>query len=174
MAIGTRIQKARKRLGMSQQELADDSFIHRSLVSKHESGERTCHRENWKDYVKGMDDARFTLDVHAEATGGVYIPYLDGDYVTHDIAALIYLSKREIEIALQHMDDIDASKPATMLSEIEVDHIKKTNKELLDVCAATMTLVIDNCTAHNLSFNQEVKNWIATLKARRLMMRENL
>ncbi|TPE70638.1 helix-turn-helix domain-containing protein [Halalkalibacterium halodurans] len=174
MAIGTDIAAARQRKGLTQHELAEKLPFCRSSVALHETGRREVNKEDWKYYCQALDDAVFTLKRQRDATGGVYIPYLDGPIVEHNPAALTFLARRELKQAKEHLNEIDVSKPVDMMSGAETSHVERTINELLDAAAAAQTLVIDLCSRLDMSFSKEVKQWQGSLMARQMIARRNV
>ncbi|MED4126511.1 hypothetical protein P4641_21500, partial [Halalkalibacterium halodurans] len=132
------------------------------------------NENDWKFYCEALDDAVFTLERQREATGGVYIPYLNGPIIERSPAGLTFLARRELKQANEHLNQIDVSKPVDMMTEAETSHVKKTLNELLDAAAAAQTLVIDLCGRLNMSFGNEVKQWQGSLMARQMITRRNV
>lgn len=167
MAIGEKIAESRRRLGISQQELSTRIPVTRESIAKYETG-RDVPEDLRSVFCQGLDDALFTKDMQREATGGTYIPYLDGPIILHEYASLIFRSRKELKEAKDHLAEIDVTKPIEMMSESEVQHVKRTIRELLDAIATADTLVIDLCSRFGFSYNTEVKNWITSLIARQM------
>ncbi|KMK77601.1 helix-turn-helix domain-containing protein [Alkalihalobacillus pseudalcaliphilus] len=174
MSLGEQIAESRKRTGLTQQELATRTSYSRSRVANHETGGRAIVKEDWPSYCAGLNDAEFTLELHSLATGGIYTPYLNGPLVEHHPASLAFLIRQQIKEAKEHMEQINFSKPFSVLSDSEIDHIEATIDELLDVQAAAQTLVIDLCSRlDGLSFNGQVKRWIGSRTAMGMIARRN-
>lgn len=171
MAIGMKVAEARKRLGLSQQELSTKVPVTREAIAKYETGKRPFPEDLLPSFCEGLDDALFTKEIQRESTGGAYIPYLDGPIVEHHPASLIFLARKELKEAKAHLNEIDVSKPLSMMSEQEKDHLHRTIYELLDAAAAAETLAIDICSRFNLSYTSEVKQWIGSLMGRQLIQR---
>lgn len=168
MAIGQKIAESRKRVGISQQDLAKRVPVTREAIAKYETGDRKFPDDLRSAFCLGLDDALFIKEIQKDATGGTYLPYLDGPIILHEYASLIFMAKRELKEATSHLAEIDVTKPNQLLTDSEVEHIKRTIRELLDAAAAADTLVINLCSRFNLSYSNEVKNWINTLIARQM------
>lgn len=167
MAIGEKITESRRRLGISQQELASRVPVTRESIAKYETG-REVPEDLRSVFCQGLDDALFTKEMQREATGGTYIPYLDGPIILHEYASLIFRARKELKEAKDHLIEIDVTKPTAMMSDSEIEHVKRTIRELLDAIATADTLVIDLCARFNFSYNTEVKSWITSLIARQM------
>ncbi|MBP3950304.1 helix-turn-helix domain-containing protein [Bacillus suaedae] len=174
MAIGNLIQEARERKQLTQEELAERIPFTRGSVSHFERGSRELNRDDYAIFCEGLDDARFTLELHRASTGGVYIPYLDGPKVDHHPASLTYLARKELKEAKEHITKINFSKPISVMEEFELNHIERTVQELLDAQAAAQTLVINLCSHLEISFNDQVKRWIGSRTATGHISRRNL
>ncbi|MET3508432.1 helix-turn-helix domain-containing protein [Halalkalibacter oceani] len=173
MSIGQLVAESRQRTGLTQQELATRTAYSRSRIANHETGKRGVRKEDWPEYCEGLDDAQFTLELHRMATGGVYIPHLDGPQVDHHPAALTYLARKELKEAKEHINQIDFAKPVSVMEDHELHHIEKTVHELLDAQAAAQTLVINLCSHLGLSYNDQVKRWIGRRMATGHIARRN-
>ncbi|WP_152414386.1 hypothetical protein [Halalkalibacterium ligniniphilum] len=77
------------------------------------------------------------MELHRQATGGVFIPYMNGPQVDHHPAALTYLARKELKEAKEHIKEIDFSKPLGVMEDFELQHIEETVHELLDVSSTS-------------------------------------
>lgn len=170
---GLIIAEARKRKGISQSELASRVPTSREAIAKYETNARKIPKQLQPMLSNAFDDARFILQQQAEITGGITIPYLDGEMIEHHYASLTFLAIKELREAKEHLKQIDVSKPTAFMSESEVDHIERTIRELLDSAAAAQTLAIDLMQNFDMSFVSEMKQWHGSLLARRYIQRKN-
>ncbi|MGF2617767.1 helix-turn-helix domain-containing protein [Rossellomorea aquimaris] len=171
MTIGSIIAGCRTERELTQKQLSLDINCSPDMVSKLENGKRKLQKDMMPHISSEIDHVRLTTALWGEVTGGVTIPYLDGDYIDHSPAALVMRALREMDEAEKHLEQVDATKPVDYMSREEADLIAKANRELLDVAAMAITLVGDNCEWFGLSFADEIKSWKVTLKARRFIQK---
>ncbi|MCK0471430.1 helix-turn-helix transcriptional regulator [Halalkalibacter sp. APA_J-10(15)] len=171
---GQLIAESRKRKRISQRELSQNMPTSREAIAKYETNARPVPKELKPFFAHSLDDAHFILEMSNDITGGATIPYLDGEKVEHHYASLTFLAIKELREAKEHLKEINISKPLPFMAEHEVDHIKRTIRELLDSIAASQTLVIDLMQHFDLSYVNEVKQWKSSLMARGYLKRRNL
>ncbi|MBP3951156.1 helix-turn-helix domain-containing protein [Bacillus suaedae] len=170
---GQLIAESRKRQGISQNELASKVPTSRESIAKYETNARKTPKEMQPFLTQALDDPLFILKQQDEITGGVTIPYLDGELIDHHYASLTFLAIKELREAETHLEDIDLSKPVAFMRCHEADHIQRTIRELLDSAAAAQTLAIDLMNNFDFSYVEEIKQWKASLMARGYIQRRN-
>lgn len=168
MPIGPTLKEALHHREMKQLELALETNYSEKTVSAWVNETRRIPKEVRPKVCEVLDYPELFFETQMDATGGIGIPYLNGPYVEHHPASLIDRAYIEIEEAERKLKEVHTTKPVRMWDEQEIQTVQKANKELLDVAAVALTLVADNCTWLNLSFQKEIRDWQITLKARRM------
>jgi transcriptional regulator with XRE-family HTH domain len=167
LAIGTAIAEARKRQEKTQQELSQGINYSREAISKFETGDRPIPKEIIPKITQNIDDPRLYFETWKETSGYVSVPYFDGDYIDQHPASLMYLVQKETAEALDSVGSVVWSKPASMYSPEEKDHMKQILKENLDAAASMINLVACICREHDFSMRDIFRDWNVSLKIRK-------
>jgi transcriptional regulator with XRE-family HTH domain len=171
MSIGRTIAECRYERELTQEQLSLELPISKELLGKIEIGKRKLKRDVMPFIASELDNVKITTALWGEVTGGVTIPYLDGDYIDHTPAALVMRALREIDEARKNLEQVEATKPVDFMTHEEAESITRANRELLDVASMAITMVGDNCEWFGLSFSDEIKKWKVSLKARRFIQK---
>lgn len=167
MAIGQQLADARKRQGITQEQLALDLPVSRESIAKYEVGSRTFQKDLFKPIAEALDDPEFYFSTWNEAAGHVSIPYFNGDYIDQHPASMKYLVQRETNEALDHMERICWSKPVKARTETEREEMKRVINEILDAAASMINLVAILCREYDFSMKSVYKQWWSSIKVRR-------
>ncbi|MEK4883437.1 helix-turn-helix transcriptional regulator [Bacillus sp. FSL W8-0223] len=165
--IGEELAKARKRQGLSQEQLSWDLPVSRASIAKYETGKRKLPDDLRAPIAKAVDDVEYYFLTWRDAAGEVSIPYFNGDYIDQHPASLVFLVKKEAAEAMDHVREACWIKPAEALNESEKEKMKQCCLELLDVVASTLNLVAIMCKTYGFSMLSIFKQWRSTIKARR-------
>lgn len=166
LSVGQAISQSRKEKGITQQQLAMKWNYSREAISKYETEDRGFPEELRQVACNDLDDPYVITAVEEEATGGLNIPDINGDYIDTHPAALSYLVQREADEALQHVRQMDWIKPVKHRSEQEKQEMYKVLLELLDAVASMKKLIAVICKEYKFSIKELIKAWRITLKAR--------
>jgi transcriptional regulator with XRE-family HTH domain len=165
---GEELASARKRQGLTQQQLSFKLPISRESIAKYE----TCRQGFPKDLrsitAEAIDDEEYYFVRWNESAGDVSIPYLNGEFIEHHPTSMMILVKRESLEALDHLEKACWYKPVHIQNEIEREEMKKVVFEVLDAAASMINLVALISKEYRFSMVQIFKQWRLTLKARRL------
>lgn len=167
MTIGEEIAEARKRQGITQQDLSSMISYSRESVAKYETGSRNIPKELYPNITQGIDDPQFYFSIWKENTGHVSIPFFDGDYIDHHPTSMRYLVQKETNEALEQLDEINWAKPVAARGTDEVEAMKKLLHEQLDAAASMINLVAIICKEYNFSMKDVYKAWNMSLKIRK-------
>lgn len=151
---------------MSQQELAKKIHVDRTTVGKYENGKRRIPKDIRPELAKALDDPVVYFAAEEEATGGVTLPYLDGDKIDHSPAAMKELVQWEVNEALEKLKDAHLYKPAGCWSEDEKGNMRTVLYELLDAATSLENLVAVACENYGFSTKKIYLGWRATVKQR--------
>lgn len=167
MAIGREIAMARKRKGVTQEELTTEVPVSRESLAKYETSKRQLPQDMRKHVSEALDDPQLFFAMWKEAAGHVSIPFLNGEFVDHHPTAMRHLVQKETAEALQHLDGMSWYKPPVAWSESEREEMKTVMYEMLDAAASMMNLVAVLCDQCDMSMKDTFKYWKVSLKARR-------
>ena len=167
MAIGTAVAEARKRQEKTQQDVSQGINYSREAISKFETGDRPIPKEVISKITHNIDDPQLYFDSWKETSGFVSIPYFDGDYIEQHPTSMMYLVQKETAEALEAIESAAWSKPASMFSTEERDHMKQVLKENLDAATSMINLVACICKVHDFSMKDLFREWNVSLKIRK-------
>lgn len=167
MAFGEKMAEARKRQGMTQEDLSNQINYSRESVAKYEIGTRNMPKEIYPHVTQGVDDPELYFQSWQETTGFVSIPFFDGDHIDQHPASMAFLVKKETDEALEQLDITCWSKPARAKSDDEREQMKQVLIELLDAAASMINLVACICREYKFSMKDVFKAWKISLKVRK-------
>lgn len=167
MAIGELLASARKRQGITQEELSTDLPISRESLAKYETGSRRVPDDMRRPIAEALDDVEFYFNTWQEAAGDVSIPYFNGDYVDQHPASMVFLVKTEIAEALEQLSQVSWAKPIHTRSAAEREDMKRVVAELLDASASIINLIAILCREYRFSMKDVFKAWKLSLKVRK-------
>lgn len=168
MKIGEELARARKRQGLTQDQLAFELPLSRESIAKYELGSRRLPEDMRRPIAQQIDDEEYYFKTWGDATGEVSIPFLNGDYVDHHPASMAFLVQRETDEATQQLTRVCWTKPAHTHTESEREEVKKAVFETLDAAASMMNLVAVICREYGFSMKKLFAEWRLTLKVRRM------
>lgn len=168
MSIGTTIARARKEKGITQEQLAWDLGVSREAQSKYETGARRFPEDLRSKVVQKLDDPDLYIEMAVEATGGVAIPILNGDYIDRHRAAMKDLVQYETNEALEKLAQTSLIKPVQFATEQDKEEMKRVIKELLDAVCSMINMIAVLCREYGFSMKEIYRSWFVTLKARRM------
>lgn len=167
MKIGEELAKARKRKGISQDQLAHCLPISRESVAKYEVGTRKLPDDLRGSVAIAVDDEEFFFAMWNDAAGEVAIPFFNGDYIDQHPASMVFLVNQETNEALDHLRLVSWVKPVHMKNEMEKEEMQKVIFELLDAAASIVNLVAVVCREYRFSMRKIFKAWRLTLKVKK-------
>jgi transcriptional regulator with XRE-family HTH domain len=166
MKIGEEVAKARKRKGLTQEQLAMELPMSRELIAKCEKGNRKLQPDMRKHVAEGLDDPEYYFMTWNEATGYVSIPYLNGDYIDQHPSSMKHLVKKEANEALDRLGKVCWVKPVSIRSSREREEMKQVVHELLDAVTSMINLVAVICREYNFSMKEIFLAWRVTVRAK--------
>ncbi|GAA0313585.1 hypothetical protein GCM10008967_00080 [Bacillus carboniphilus] len=167
MAIGEEIGNARKRQGLTQEELSMKLPISRESISKYEKGGRSVPKDMRKHIAEGIDDTELYFATWNEAAGVVSIPFFNGEHIDQHPASMKHLVQFETNEALEQLERLSWVKPIHTRTDREKEEVKQAIVEVLDAAASMINLVAVLCREHKFSMKQIFKAWRSSLKVRR-------
>lgn len=167
MSFGETMAAARKRQGITQQQLGQEINYSRESIAKYETGTRTFPKELYSSVTQKIDDPEFYFETWDEVTGVVSMPYFDGEYIDRHPASLVYLVKKESDEALDALETICWSKPVHAYTSDDRQNLIKSLLEVLDAAASMINLVAAICKEHRISMKDLFRSWQVSLKAKR-------
>lgn len=165
MSIGKDVADARAEI--TQEQLAMDLHVSREAVSKYETGARKIPKDLRPRIAGALDEPGLYLGMANEATGGVSIPYLNGEHIDRHLASLKDMTQRETDEALDHLERACMVKPVDARTDQEREEIKQVVMELLDAAASIKNLVVEICKQYDFSMKEIYKAWTLALIARK-------
>ncbi|MCL6571731.1 MAG: helix-turn-helix domain-containing protein [Bacillus sp. (in: Bacteria)] len=168
MKIGEELARARKRQGLTQEQLAIDLPLSRESIAKYEIGSRRFPDDMRRPIAQLIDDEEYYFKTWGDAAGEVSIPFLNGEYIDHHPASMAFLVQRETDEATKQLTRVCWSKPINSQNEREREEVKKAVFETLDAAASMINLVAVICREYKFSMKKLFAEWRLTLKVRRM------
>jgi transcriptional regulator with XRE-family HTH domain len=165
---GEELASARKRQGLTQQQLSFKLPISRESIAKYETGRQGFPKDLRSITAEAIDDEEYYFVRWNESAGDVSIPYLNGEFIEHHPTSMMLLVKRESTEAMDHLERACWFKPVQAQTESEREEMKRVVFEVLDAAASMINLVALITKEYGFSMVQIFKQWRLTLKARRL------
>ncbi|MCP3741432.1 helix-turn-helix transcriptional regulator [Rossellomorea sp. BNER] len=165
---GKELASARKRQGLTQQQLSFKLPISRESIAKYETGRQRFPKDLRAITAEAIDDEEYFFVRWNESAGDVSIPYLNGEFIEHHPTSMMILVKNESLEALDHLEKVCWFKPIHKQDESEREEMKKVVFEMLDAAASMINLVALITKEYQFSMVQIFKQWRLTLKARRM------
>ncbi|KHD85664.1 helix-turn-helix domain-containing protein [Bacillus ginsengihumi] len=172
MKLGEELAEARKRNGLTQEQLAEQLPISRESLAKYETGKRSYPEDMRPIIANAVDDPEFFFDNWENATGYVSIPYFDGEHIDQHPSSMVFLVKLETDEALEKLKQIHWHKSIHTRSEREKEEIKQLLFELLDAAASMINLVAVICREHKFSMKKIFTQWRLSLRSRKYINRD--
>lgn len=167
MKIGEELAKARKRQGITQEQLSYDLPVSRESIAKYETGARKLPDDLRCVVAEAVDDVEFFFASWQDAAGEASIPFFNGDYIDRHPASMVFLVKHETGEALERLKDVSWVKPVHTRTTDEKEEMQKVLFELLDAAASTINLVAVVSRDYGFSLRKIFKQWRLTLKIRK-------
>ena len=168
MKIGEELAKARKRQGITQEQLSFELPVSRESIAKYELGSRKYPEDMRPIIAQQLDDVEFYFATWNDASGIVSIPFFNGDYIDHHPASMAFLVQKETDEAMKQMTNACWIKPVHTRTDTEKEDMKKVIFETLDAAASMINLVAVICREYGFSMKKIFSEWRLTLKARRM------
>ncbi|WP_141432447.1 helix-turn-helix domain-containing protein [Bacillus sp. 03113] len=168
MRIGEEIAKARKRQGLTQEQLSLDLPTSRESLAKYETGARRIPEDMRSHIAQGIDDVEYYFVTWNESAGEVAIPFLNGDFIDQHPSSMAFLVQRETDEAIVQLRGLCWTKPVHTRSDSEQEEIKRAIFETLDAATSMINLVAVICREHKFSMKKIFREWRLTLKMRRM------
>jgi len=166
-SLGNKLAEARKRKGLTQEQLAMVLPVSRETIAKYETEQRKFQKDLYESIAHGVDDPEYYFATWTAATGYVSIPYFNGDYIDRHPTSMKYLVQGEMNEALKQLERVCWSKPIKMHNEQERENAKQVIHEILDAAALMINLVAVLCTEYKFSMKTIYKIWWSSIKTRR-------
>ncbi|PHC64017.1 helix-turn-helix domain-containing protein [Bacillus toyonensis] len=167
MSIGKEVAMARKRKGITQEELSLEIPASRESLAKYETEKRKLPEDLRKCITEGIDDPQLFFKMWSEATGYVSIPFFNGELIDLHPASMRYMVQQETNEALKQLDTVCWFKASQTWSESEKEELKKVMHEILDATGSMMSLVAVLCDQYGISMKDVFKYWKVSLRARK-------
>ncbi|PFY43163.1 transcriptional regulator [Bacillus toyonensis] len=167
MSIGKEVAMARKRKGITQEQLSSEIPVSRESLAKYETEKRKLPEDLRKCITEGIDDPQLFFKMWSEATGYVSIPFFNGEQIDLHPTSMRYMVYQETNEALEQFDTVCWFKPSQAWSESEKEDLKKVMHEILDATGSMMSLVAVLCDQYDISMKEVFKYWKVSLRARK-------
>ncbi|WP_394514109.1 helix-turn-helix domain-containing protein [Priestia aryabhattai] len=165
--LGSELAEARKRQGLTQEQLAMGLPVSRETIAKYEINQRKFQKDLYQQISHSVDDPEYYFATWYEATGYVSIPYFNGDYIDRHPASMKYMVHQETNQALNQMERVCWAKPISIQNEAEREEAKRVIHEILDAAASMINLVAVLCKEYDFSMKSIYKIWWSSIKTRR-------
>lgn len=155
--------EARKRQGLSQDDLSLRTFTSRSAIAGYETGRRNMPDDLVREVAQSLDDPELYFSAWSHIAGDVSIPIMNGKNVEAFSSSMVFLVKRETKEALEHVEDMPWYLPA---SERPKEVVEDTIMEVLDSVASMLNLVVCLCRENKIPMSRIFRKWQVTMKNR--------
>ncbi|MGC4375890.1 hypothetical protein WD019_02955 [Fictibacillus sp. Mic-4] len=169
MSIGQALKEGLHYQKMKQQELAKATHYSVKSVSAWTNESRPIPEDMRSVVSQIVDYPDLYLEQWLEATGGVGLPVLDGDFVDRHPAAMKELVTRETQMALDRLGQASFTKPIHIQTKEEREEMKTVIKQLLDAACTIINLISILCREYRFSFREICQSWCVSLVARRMI-----
>lgn len=167
MNIGKSLKNMRERQGLSQSNVAGDSFVDQTMISKIEKGQRTATKDFVKRSVGAYNDSQYGFEVARETAGGYIAPLATANKaIEYHRLAIEEVFKREATEAVLLFNEVSLVKPPQYVDEDEIKSIKSGIKELLDVQQSINTFLTILEQEYEISVKDCMKNRMPEWKAK--------
>lgn len=168
LKIGEELARARKRQGLTQEQLSFELPVSRESLAKYELGSRKYPEDMRPIIAQQIDDVEFYFVTWNDAAGVVSLPYLNGDYIDQHPSSMAFLVKKETDEAMDQLRRVCWTKPIHTVNDMEKDEVKRAIFETLDAAASMINLVAVICREYKFSMKKLFAEWRLTLKARKM------
>lgn len=153
--IGAAIKEARELKGITQKNLAEDSFLSPKTISAIETGRRALTHENLKIICSELDDPRVYVEAVNEICGNVFsINWLDGDAADLHRASVKEKVIEELSEAIRAINLTKIYKNPKSCDECDIENIKCSVQETIDVFNATAIYIAVICREYSLDIRE--------------------
>lgn len=162
-SFGKELADARKRKGISQEELSARHYIARSSVAGWETERRNVPEDAVRELTMELDDVDLYFSAWRHVSGDVSIPLMDGKNVHRMSSSMVFLVEQETKEALESVRNTPWHLPMEMRNKEEVE---KTIYELLDAIASMLNLVACLCREQKFPMVRIFRKWQVSMKNR--------
>lgn len=156
--IGVAIREARESKGITQQDLAEESFLSPKTISAIETGRRNLTQENLKAICSELDDPRVYAEAVQEICGDVFsIQWLDGEAADLHRASVKEKVIEELSEAIRAINLTKIYKSPSACSESDIKSIELSIEETIDVFNASAIYIAVMCREYNLDIKSMFK-----------------
>jgi transcriptional regulator with XRE-family HTH domain len=152
MSVGSAMKHARARHGMTQQDLADEVFLSRSMIAENERGGKRIPRDVAPKAARRLDDGFLAMELAHEFTGGAGAGRLNGTAV--DLHRSSVKAKTDEEIA-EFKQELDSFCMVNAPGSITAEQRAKLQDLLIegcDVIVAVKHLLAVACEDYGISY----------------------
>lgn len=151
MRVGQALRDARVQSGITQNELADELFVSRSLVAMVETGKRDLPNEVVPAAVTKLDCGFLMMEVAAAYTGGAFVTRLNGKNVDLHRASTRDWVEEEFTEAVESVATSKIANKPQALSQDERQSIEESIMQIMDALVAGMHHIVVLCNDYGFS-----------------------
>lgn len=171
MKPGKSIKSLRGRQGLTQDNIADDLFISKQLVSHLENDRRNMSKELATSSVGTFADAQYGFEIARETAGDYITPLTTaGKGIEWHRLALEESFKKEATEAVNRFNEVSLIKPPQYTDDHEKSQISEGIKELLDVQASINSFLVRLEQEYEISVKECMKSRLPKWKAEGLIL----
>lgn len=156
--LGTVIKEAREEKGITQQNLAQNSFLSPKTISAIETGRRALTHENMRIICEELDDPVVYMEAASEVCGEVFsVHWLDGECADLHRASVKEKVIEELSEAIRAINLTKVYKNPKCCTKNDVDTVRKSVQETIDVYVASAIYVAVMCKEYSLDIKEMFK-----------------
>lgn len=157
--IGAAIKEAREIKGITQDELARQSFLSNKTISAIETGRRNVTLDNLETICKELEDPRVYLEALNQVCDGVFsIQWLNGEAADLHRASVKEKIIEELSEAIRAINLAKIYKSPKSCSDEDIAVIKKSISETIDVYSASAIYIAVICREYSISIKEMFQN----------------
>lgn len=152
MNIGKHLKELRK--PDSQQQLALELNLSREAVSAYETERTKLPVDIAQRVMEKYDDPWFAINIANKYTGGAWVRKLDGEFAELNRSSVVLKTLEELDEAVTSIKKAPFVKHPKLLAAYELQDLKKSLLEAIDVIVAASHLVAVSCEEYGYSWNE--------------------
>lgn len=153
--IGFAIREAREIKGITQEQLAQLSFLSNKTISAIETGRRSINLDNLNLICEELDDPRVYLESTNQNCGGVFsVHWLDGEAADMHRASVKEKVIEELSEAIRAINLTKVYKNPRTCSQEDIEIVKSSIQETIDVFNASAIYIAIMCREYHLDIKE--------------------
>ena len=159
------LKRTRKKYGVTQEKLSQESYQSRESISMQENGSRKINQATAKAITEKYNDP-FVAMAAAQEYVGWGISILDGKAVDLHRASMLMATKREVKEALEKLKELPVAENPSAVKEFEKQNIKEALIEQAEASTFIENNIAVLCKEYGFSWTEVWDSAKKRLKSR--------